>query len=112
MEEVGGQGAGKVQARCGQGAGEVQARCRRGAGKVQARCGQGAGEVRARHFLSFSSFSSFFLSRSRGFFDFLRSFHTCTHTQNPISTVLEWLSTPSQYQPIPEPSCGIDPLRM
>ena len=91
--------------------GEVWARCRdkvwgRGVGELW---GRGVGEV---HFLSFSSFSSFFLSRSRGFFDFLRSFHTCTHTQNPISTVLEWLSTPSQYQPIPEPSCGIDPLRM
>ena len=34
MEEVGGQGAGKVQARCGRGAGEVRARCGRGAGKA------------------------------------------------------------------------------
>jgi hypothetical protein len=106
-------GVGGVWARCGRGvgiwcAGEVRVR---GAGAVRGRCGGGAGAGCGRgvHFLSFSSFSSFFLSRSSGFFDFLRSFHTCTraHTENAISS---GAGASQHAQPIPKPSWGMDPL--
>ena len=77
------------------------ARCR---GKVW---GRGVGELRGRgvgevHFLSFSSFSSFFLSRSSGFFDFLRSFHTCTQRERErtrsAAAALEFSARPANTE--------------
>ena len=93
--------AGEVWARCGRGVGEVWARCRdkvwgRGVGELW---GRDVGEV---HFLSFSSFSSFFLSRSSGFFDFLRSFHTCTHRERErtrsAAAALEFSARPANTE--------------